>query len=282
MKKFSLVLLFTVYISMMPLNAQYAEFEVSVKGEGTPVMLIPGFTCTEKVWEETVAKLSEDYECHTFTLAGFGGVQPIEFPWLPKIKDALLNYVKDKNLTDVVVVGHSLGGALAMWMATENEALFKKLIVVDALPSTGAVMVPDFKPENMVYDNPYSQRLLTMDSTNFKAMAKQMASFMALNTKMHPQLTDWIVQSDRKTYVNGYTDLLKLDLREAIAQISIPVTILAATHPNKEMIKAQYEKQFVKMPHRKILYAEDAAHFIMYDQPEWFMTTLISELEQSE
>ncbi len=282
MKKLGFILLLVVYISTTNLNAQYSEFKVSVTGEGTPVLLIPGFTCTEKVWEETVAAIAKDYECHSFTLAGFGGVPPIEFPWLPKIKDAILNYVKAKKLTDVVVVGHSLGGTLAMWLATEDEALFKKLIVVDALPSTGALMVPDFKPENMVYDNPYSNRLLAMDSLSFKAMAKQMASYMAINKTVHAQLTDWILESDRKTYVYGYTDLLKLDLRETIAQISIPVTVLAATHPNKEVMKAQYEKQYVKLPHKKIVYAEDAGHFIMYDKPEWFISTLISELEQSE
>ena len=36
------------------------------------------------------------------------------------------------------MVGHSLGGALALWLATESDS-FKNLIIVDALASTGRI-----------------------------------------------------------------------------------------------------------------------------------------------
>ncbi|XLS28574.1 alpha/beta fold hydrolase [Flavobacteriaceae bacterium M23B6Z8] len=259
--------------------SQYKEFEVTVQGKGAPILLIPGFTCTAAVWDDTVAVLSKNYECHVFTLAGFGEVPAIELPWLLKIKNALINYIKEKNLDKPTVIGHSLGGSLALWMASEEEALFRKLIIVDALPSVGALMVPNFDAETIVYDNPYSNNILNMDDASFSGMAGQMASFMSLNKEKHGQLKGWILKTDRKTYVHGYTDLLKLDLREAIAQINVPVTILAATSPNKEMIIAQYEKQYEKMDQKKILYADNAAHFIMFDQPDWFITSVISELQ---
>jgi pimeloyl-ACP methyl ester carboxylesterase len=282
MKKSVFILSLTLTIFVSTLSAQYKEFRVSTKGEGPPVLLIPGFTCTEKVWEDTIAELSKSYECHVFTLAGFGDVEPIAFPWLPKIKDALLRYINDKKLVKPVVIGHSLGGTLALWLATEKETWFKKLILVDALPSVGALMMPDFNSETIAYDNPYSKNILEMDEENFLAMAKQMASFMALNPEVHWQLTNWILKCDRKTYVHGYTDLLKVDLRDAISKINIPVTILASTHPNKEMMKLQYDKQFEKLPHKNILYANNSAHFIMYDQPEWFISTVISALKKDE
>lgn len=260
--------------------SQYAEFEVTVTGKGDPVLLIPGFTCTASVWDDTVAVLSENYECHVFTLAGFGEVPAIDLPWLPKIKEGLIRYVKEKNLKKPTVIGHSLGGSLALWMASEEDNLFKKLIVVDALPSIGALMIPNFDAETIVYDNPFSTSILNMDEKSFSAMADQMASFMSLNKEKHAQLKEWILKTDRETYVHGYTDLLKLDLRVVISKIDIPVTILAATSPNKEVIIAQYEKQYQKMEQKRILYADNAAHFIMFDQPGWFLESVISELKE--
>lgn len=85
--------------------------------------------------------------------------------------------------------------------------------------------------------------------------------------------------SDRKTYVYGYIDMLNLDLRKDIATITIPVTVLAATFPNKQMAENTYAAQYKNLPAAKVLYADNAAHFVMYDQPEWFINNLVKELQ---
>ncbi len=260
------------------LQSQNIAFEVTVTGKGAPVLLFPGFTCTGAVWDDTVAELSKNYECHVFTFAGFGKVPAIEKPWLPKIKEGIQTYIASTKLDKPTIIGHSLGGALGLWLASEGSN-FKKVIVVDALPSVGALMMPNFKSENIVYDNPYNNQLLEMEGEAFEKMAIQMASGMCLTEEKRPQLVDWILKSDRATYVYGYTDLLKLDLREDIAKITIPVTVLAATHPYGEMAKKTYEEQYKNLKKYDIMYAEGAAHFIMYDKPEWFLSQVKTELK---
>ena len=260
-------------------NAQDYPFKVEVKGKGEPVLLFPGFTCTGEVWEQTVKEISKSYECHIFTLAGFGDVKPIEKPWLPKIKEGVEQYIINAKLKNITAIGHSLGGALGLWLATENNSNIKKLIVVDALASTGALMMPNYKSEYIVYDNPYNKQQLEMDSVKFRGMAKQMAASMSLNKEKYKQLEDWIVMTDRETYVYGYTDLLKLDLREDVGKIKIPVTILAATEPyGKEAAKKNYTEQYKNLKDYKLLFADGSAHFIMYDKPEWFLAQIKSEL----
>jgi len=122
----------------------------------------------------------------------------------------LIDYIAANELDAPVVIGHSLGGTLGLWLGTEEQNSYKRIIVVDALPSAGALMIPNYKSENIVYDNPYNKQLLEMNAEKFAAMARQTASFMTLATEKIPQLVDWIVQADRETYVYGYTDLLKL------------------------------------------------------------------------
>lgn len=275
-KKISILL---ILVTSLASNAQ-TSFEVEVKGEGQPILLFPGFTCTGEVWDATVSELSKNYECHIFTFAGFGEVAPIEKPWLPKIKTSVEDYVKERQLEKPVIIGHSLGGALGLWLTTEENHPFSKLIVVDALPATGALMIPNFKSENMAYESPWNKQMLDMDEASFEKMATQMASGMTLTSEKHEQLRNWILQADRETYVYGYTDLLKLDLREDISKIKIPVVILGATEPfGLEVVKNNYEEQYKNLETYEIEYAEGSAHFIMYDKPQWFLNQIKKHLQ---
>lgn len=279
MKTIKILLFGVLFTSVQLFHAQEFPFKVEVVGNGDPILFFPGFICTGEVWEDAVRELSNTYECHVFTFAGFGDVPAIETPWLPKIKEGVLRYISKEQLANPSLIGHSLGGVLALWMATESDS-YKKLIIVDALPSTGALMIPNFKSESMVYESPYNQQLLEMNSTDFDTMANQMAKGMTLNTEKQSRIKEWMLQADRETYVYGYTDFLKLDLRATISKINVPVTVLAATYPyGYEAAKSTYESQFAKLKDYEIIYAQRAAHFIMYDQPDWFMEHVKSTLQ---
>jgi len=248
-----------------------APFHVVVKGKGDPVLLFPGFGCTGEVWDETVATLCKTNECHIFTFAGFGNVPSIGTPWLAKIKDGIINYVKENKLKKPILLGHSLGGTLSLWLATLEQDMFGKVIVVDALPGSAALMIPGYTGETITYDNPRSKMMLDMDSASFSNMNAQSVSYMCLNKEKQLTILHWMNSVDRKTYVYGYVDMLNLDLRKEIAAIKIPVIILAATHPDITAIQKTYQSQYANLPAVKIHYADHSAHFVMYDQPEWFI-----------
>jgi pimeloyl-ACP methyl ester carboxylesterase len=257
-------------------TSMYAQksFNVIIKGKGEPVYLFPGFGCTGELWNETVAELSKTHECHIFTFAGFGDVAPIETPWFSTIKEEIIAYTKSNKINKPTLIGHSLGGTLSYWLAATEPNLFKKVIAVDALPCSAALMIPNYNGEKIPYDNPQSKMMLQMDDVAFKGMNAQQVQFMCKNKEKHSTIIAMMNQSNRKTYVYGYIDMLNLDLREEIAKIKVPVVILAATFPDKATVEKTYQTQFEKLPSVKIFYAENAAHFVMYDQPEWFLKNL--------
>lgn len=278
MKKKLLVFVFSMVSIWFSAHAQEA-FQVKVIGKGNPVLLFPGFGCTGEIFEETLKALSTNNECHVFTFAGFGGVPAIEMPWLPKIKDQVVTYVKSKKLNKPVIIGHSLGGTLGLWLAATDQSLFKKVIAVDALPCNGAVMMPNYDASTIVYESPYSKQMLQQDTASFRKQALQQVGFMMLNKEKQAKVVDMMLQADRKTYVYGYVDLLKLDLRNDIAGIQLPVVVLAATHPNKAMVEKTYNEQYAKLGNKVIHYADKAAHFVMYDQPEWYINKIKENIQ---
>jgi len=279
MKKSIFAILLSFVLGTQASSAQEYPFEVQTYGSGEPVLLVPGFTCTREVWDSTVESLKGNYELHVFTLAGFGEVSPIEFPWLEKIKMGMEAYVRNNELDGAQYVGHSMGGTLGLWLAAENPKLFTKVISVDGLPAMGAIMFPNYDPNNFSYDSPYNQRILNMNEEQFTAMAQQFANGMTLNNDKKPLLISWMEQSDRETYVYGYTDLLKLDLRAQLEKIATPVTIIAATEPyGITAVKANMEKQFTHLKDYELIIAEGSAHFIMFDKSQWFNKILINQL----
>ncbi|VXC07926.1 Pimeloyl-ACP methyl ester carboxylesterase [Flavobacterium sp. 9AF] len=265
----SLCLIFTFHYA----KAQ-KSFQVTILGKGEPILFFPGFGCPGEVWEETVAEISKTNECHVFTFAGFGNVPPIDTPWLNTIKNEIITYVKDKKIQKPILIGHSLGGTLSLWLSSLENNLFKKAILVDALPCTAALMIPNYKGDYIEYDNPQSKMMLEMDKSAFEQMNIQTISFMCLNKSKHTILAKWMNAVDRKTYVYGYIDMLNLDLRKEISKIKIPVVILAASNPSLEVVKKTYESQYQNLPSATIQYAEKSAHFVMYDQTEWFINSI--------
>ena len=272
MKTFRKILIVLTILISYTAQSQETAFQVEVTGKGDPVLLFPGFSCTGEVWQETVKELSKTHECHVFTFAGFGNVPAIESPWLETIKNDVSTYVTRKKLHKPTIIGHSMGGSLALWLASENPNTYKQLIIVDGLASIGALMIPNFSVDKVSYDNPFAKQQLKMDATAFNKMATQMATGMTLTKEKQPQIVSWMEQADRKTYVYGYVDLMRLDLRESIQNIQIPVTIMAAVsfYP-KPQVEKLYTEQYQKLKNKNILYVENSAHFIMFDQADWFL-----------
>lgn len=95
-------------------------FEVKITGAGKakPALLfLPGFACSGSVWDETVAHYQPIYSCYTFTMGGFAGVPPQSSPSLAAWVEALATYIKDNKIENPVIIGHSLGGGIALMLA---------------------------------------------------------------------------------------------------------------------------------------------------------------------
>lgn len=275
MKKQPLTIIFILSTTLA--FAQQA-FEVKISGEGQPVILLPGFTCPGEVWAETASQLGGSYKTYQFTYAGFGGVAPIEMPWYSTLTTELSDFFKVNQIDKAILIGHSMGGMLAIDLAAKHPGQIEKVILVDALPCIREVIMPHVRQEEIVYDNPYNDQMMAMSDSAFRQTATYMAQGMAINQEKHDLLTNWILTADKKTYVYGYTDLLTLDLRSKLPLITAPVLILAADFPNREVVSQTVNSQFEKLSNKEIKIATSSKHFIMYDQPEWFYAAIQSFL----
>ena len=248
---------------------QSAAIKVERTGNGNPVLFLPGFTTPGSVWNETIRNLQGKIESFMVSYAGFNGMPPIDTPWYPAIKESIIQYIKLENLSNLVIVGHSMGGNLAVDIAAALPERVSKMVLVDAIPCMRELMMPGVPAKQIQYKSPYNDQQLKMGEEAFSQIASMMASNMTMNTSKVDTLKHWMMQADRKTYVYGYTDLLKLDLRPTLEKVNAETLILGASFPYAEMAKQTFESQYAKLKNKTIEMADNSKHFIMFDQPAW-------------
>lgn len=261
-------------------QAQNSAIHIEKIGKGAPVIFMPGFITPGSVWKETVQNLKGKYEAHLVSYAGFNGLAPIAMPWYATIKKELVDYIKTNKLKNVKLIGHSMGGNLAVDIAAEVGEAVDRVIIVDALSCMREIMMPGVPAEAFVYDNPYNKQTIEMSADSFAKTADMMAQGMTSVPEKQALIKSWILEADRKTYVYGYTDLLKLDLRPTLANVKVPVLILGAPFPNKEVVTPNFEKQYANLANKTITIAPEGRHFIMFDQPEWLYNQINAFLAQ--
>jgi pimeloyl-ACP methyl ester carboxylesterase len=271
-------ILLVLFTASFNLNAQ--SIKVETTGKGVPMVLLPGFASTHDVWETTVNQFKSRYEIHLVNYAGFGELPPVKENWLANVKNELYKYIKDINSTETIIIGHSMGGTLAAWLAAQKELDISQIIIVDGLPATGALFYPNTSLDSLSYDSPYNEQLMAMDDATFGNTAAFMASNMATDTEDQILIKESILKSDRRTYVLGYTDYLKFDVRGDLKNIDIPVTVLGAGGAyGLDATRATFNKQYANLLDYHLIIHPKSKHFIMYDAPQWLANQLDTALE---
>lgn len=248
-------------------------FQVEKTGSGKEsIIFIPGLGSSGDVWRETRAKFEKSHTCYTLTMPGFAGVKPEENPGFASWEKTIAEFIQTNKIVKPVIIGHSLGGGLALAIAADYPELIKSIVVVDALPCLSGLMNPSFKSNP---DNDCSQmitQLVNIPDEQFIAMQKMTAASMVTAPEKQELMVTWSVTSDRATIAKMYCDFLNTDLREKIRNISCPSLILLEA--NFRNMKTNIEAQYENLKNANLQYADKGLHFIMYDDQQWYLSKL--------
>ncbi|ARN78588.1 alpha/beta hydrolase [Nonlabens spongiae] len=268
------------FIILFSFTNQAQAIKATVKGTGDPILLLAGFASTSDVWHPLEDRFAESHELHLVDYAGFGKLPAVEMPFLDKVRNELINYVRTIDDENLVIIGHSMGGTLAAWLGAQPDLKIKQIIIIDGLPATGALMFPNVDLATLTYENPYNDQMMAMDDSAFAKAISPMAAGMAKAFEHQNAIKQDILNTDRKTYVYGYTDYLKFDVREDLKQIDIPVTILGAAGMfGEEMATNTYKNQYENLKEYTFKMHPNSKHFIMYDDPSWLNAQIVEVLK---
>lgn len=106
-----------------------------IEGEGKPLLILHGFLGMSDNWKTLAGQMaSEGFQLHILDLRNHGrSFHSDEFTYEAMVKD-VLEYCQANNLDKVSILGHSMGGKVAMFFATTYPEKVEKLIVADIGP----------------------------------------------------------------------------------------------------------------------------------------------------
>ncbi len=237
-----------------------AAFEVEVQGQGRPIILIPGLGCPSSVWDTTVAHLSQSAETHVLALAGFAGRPPISGPLESTVRSELARYIRARGLDHPVVIGHSLGGVIAFWLAATEPALVGPTIIVDAAPQM-------FGETRLAAVQARADRWRRMTDPQFAAAVAEYFGGMSNDRVALAPIVAAVARSDRRAFSDAIVELATVDLRPLLGAIRAPVfAIVADGRAFAEVVS----RQMAAIPDRQLRMLRGTRHFVFLDDPATF------------
>jgi pimeloyl-ACP methyl ester carboxylesterase len=272
--------------SVTPLTAQHVAqpwYQVEVTGSGAPMVLIPGLSSSGEVWQETVEHYRDRFEIHVFTLAGFAGVPTPDSVdvFLPVIKQQLISYMENNLSEPAVLIGHSLGGFLTYWIGSERPDLLRVAVAVDGMPWLAGLQFGHLAPD--VQQQQIEQMYAGMKSqtdSQFRAMQPFIFSTMIRDPEKASAWSRWGETSDRNIVALAMFELYSIDLRDKLKSMNVPTLQMyswaayAAYGATREGTLSNVQAQTENHPDISFTTHDEAWHFMMTDEPEWFFSEI--------
>jgi pimeloyl-ACP methyl ester carboxylesterase len=106
-----------------------------IEGNGKPLVIIHGFLGMSDNWKSLATQFAtQQFQTHTLDLRNHGkSFHSNDFTYEIMVDD-VIQYCNFHQLKDIAIIGHSMGGKVAMLLATTYPELVSKLIVADIGP----------------------------------------------------------------------------------------------------------------------------------------------------
>lgn len=265
-----------------------AVAEVKRSGtKGNPaVVFIPGLASSGALYEKWATALSATNDVYVLTLPGFAGVPAkYEENIIENTVISLALLLREDNVKQAVVVGHSMGGLMAMMLAQKSPEQVGRLVLVDSLPYLAGLFMPGVSAGTALQRA--SQMATYMENLPRRRFLQEQKAGLTRLTKTKefvPKLEAWLKASDQRTVARVLKETLQTDFRPNLPNITVPVDVLVAWDDampfSSAQISALFATQYNALPNKRVRLVKDSRHFIMADQPEAFEQTLHAALTQ--
>lgn len=251
---------------------------------GPVVVLIPGMSTPDEVWDDAVAHLSPYHRVLTVEVRGFDGERGTANERegaIPGIVADLSADLAARGLGPANIVGHSLGGLLAMQFALDHPDQASRLLIVDSLPFFGMVFAPDMTLERVEGQATQMRDMLIAGAETMRAAGEKGvtqgggAAGMSVVEETQVKIANWSLDAEPLAVAQLVYEDMTTDLRDEIAAIDLPVTVIhMANGDYAEMAKTRYSTDYAKLPGVKLVPVNGTGHFVQLDRADIFRAEL--------
>jgi pimeloyl-ACP methyl ester carboxylesterase len=244
-------------------HAAFASRRIGVvaRGSGPDVILIHGLDSSRSVWNGVVAAIP-GYRWHLVQIAGFGGMPAgpnASGPLIDPVAAEIARYASEQGLRAPAVIGHSMGGIIALTLGLRFPGRIGRLMVVDILPAPAAIVGLD----------PATGSLFAGLAAAFGASAEGQGMMRSLMRAFGGS-----EDSDSAVTANALRELAAIDLSPQLPRLRAPMTVVHAEPPrdvaDPAIVAARYRAAYARVAGVRQVAVADSGHMVMLDQPARF------------
>jgi len=109
-------------------------FEEFGSPDSPPIIILHGFFASSRNWRQIAQRLSARYHVYMPDMRNHGASAHHPLMDYPSMTADLLRFIGERSLESTSLLGHSMGGKVAMWLALTSPNKVNKLIVADIAP----------------------------------------------------------------------------------------------------------------------------------------------------
>jgi pimeloyl-ACP methyl ester carboxylesterase len=244
-----------------------------IEGRGeNELVLIHGLGANNSVWKDLRPYLVNTFDLHEYELHGHGDTRPLPDATIEAEAAALRSWIQEQGLIYPSLVGHGLGGMVAMQYAFDHPRDVQRLVVIDTAPRQLAA--PELKEK--------VARAMLEDYDRFVASRY-------INTSHDPEINqmavDMALRTDSATFASLLLSSFDWDLTEELSRQSVPMLVIGS-----EFFLPQdgYERAFLEeygYGQARVLSFKRLAHtghYCMLEKPAMLASIILVYITQEE
>ena len=251
------------------------------RGSGPPLVILHGLFGSARNWQSIAKHLASHYTVYALDLRNHGSSPHAVTMSYQEMAGDVIDFLDDQQLTAPVVLGHSMGGKVAMRLALNCPELVSKLVVVDIAPVT---YKHDF--------NDILQGLFNIPLDNITSR-KEADEYLAKTVKTL-SLRQFLLQNLTSTSTNGYEWRVNLNsikenmgnimgFHEANSNASSGKKTLFIRGGTSSYLSPSNQVYALKLfPNGKIETVNKAGHWPHVEAPNVFLNLLTPFLDEIE
>ena len=246
---------------MSTLDLGDVRLAYSVEGEGAPVLLLHGHGGWRDCWELQVAALAPRYRTLRMDLRGHGESSKPAGPYtMSQLAADAAAVLRHAAGAPSHVLGHSLGGAVALQLALDAPELVRSLVIINSqaclarprgiarMATAGSTLVP---------------RLL-----GFRLHARAIAAGYLPGRHLagrRAQLIEAWSRNDLAGYLAAASATVDFDVRARLGEISVPVLVAGS---DRDVLPWEAKRALASGVKRgRLVRISGSRHIALWDQP---------------
>ena len=244
----------------------------TILGRGLPVLILHGLFGESKNWMTIAKSLSLLHEIHIIDQRNHGNsFHHSDHNYMVLASD-IFNYLEDKNIDKCSIIGHSMGGKVAMQFAMQYPAKLHKLIVVDIAPKRYL-----YKADNLNIFKGLKKVLNTAKSRKhgIQIMMEYVEDIVIINFL----LKGLSFSNDKKGMLKFNVYALEKNISILLDQIPSPKVFSGLTYfiygQKSNYINTDDKKNIYNLfPECQMLEIPNAGHWVHFDAKDYFLHTI--------